>query len=692
MSTANTTLRVTELDFDSIRFNLKEYLRSQDKFKDFDFDGSGMSVLLDILAYNTHYMGYYVNMVGNEMFLDTAQLRGSIISHAKSIGYVPNSRRGAETEVTIQVTPSPTEDQISTILALDKYSKFLSQVSDGTFRQFVAVDGKTASKVNGVFSFANVTLKQGEVITQQVIMDPTNDKRLFEIPSANVDLSTLMVSVQESASNTDTILYVPYTDITLLNSNTAVYFVEENDKQTYNLYFGDGVIGRRPKNGNIITLTYLDTTGSLANNISNFLPVDRIGGKYRDNVIVTAAFASYGGTEKESIEQVRFRAPYYYATQNRAVTVKDYETLLLSDYPYLDSVSIWGGESNDPVVYGKVFMALKTRQNYALSNAEKENIKKNLIETRNVLTVTPEIIDPEYVYIRVLGKVKYDSRITSLTVTQILELAKAAIFDYSDQELDTFSSTFRKSKLQHKIETAEKSITGSDIDILVDKRVIINSNNRIGYQVRFNMPLQKGNFVNKLQSYPEIQTNDISGIERNVIFEESLEFATGIDSISITNAGYGYTSAPTVIIDGDGSGATATAIVQDGRIVNIKLNSPGADYTRAAVSFVGGGGYNAEAEIRLASDYGKIRAFYYNADGKKINISDNAGQINYKTGYVQIYPIKINSVTENDVLDVDTFTISAPAAEEIISPLRNRILYIDPNDPRSIQIEIVAES
>jgi hypothetical protein len=309
-------------------------LRSQAEFQDFDFEGSGMSVLLDILAYNTHYMGYYLNMVGNEMFLDTAQLRDSIISHAKNLNYVPASPQGALVKANVVVTPTNTENQSLNILTLDRFTKFLAQDIDGVNYQFVALNSNTVSKIGNSFLFRDVLLKQGEVITRQFLMDPTNTYRRFEIPSANVDTTTLSITVQESSTNTSRTVYKLAEDITEITGNSAVYFIEENSNSNYTFYFGDNILGKKPDVGNIILATYLDVVGSVANNISTFRISDPIGGEYRDNVSVTATNSSYGGVDREPIEQVRFRAPYFYTTQNRAVTKQDYETLLLKDYNY----------------------------------------------------------------------------------------------------------------------------------------------------------------------------------------------------------------------------------------------------------------------------------------------------------------------------------------------------------------------
>ena len=691
MSTANTSLRVTELDFDTIKNNLKNYLKSQSEFQDFDFDGSGMSVLLDILAYNTHYMGFYLNMIGNEMFLDTSQIRSSILSHAKAINYVPTSKQGSQSLLNILVTPSDTESTSVNSLTIDRYTKFLGQDIDGVNYPFVATSSNTVLKSGSTFSFSNVNIKQGEVITLQYEMTPTNTYRRFEIPSQNVDTTTISITVQESSTNTDTKVYLPTTDITTLTSSSLSYFIEENENQNYTFYFGDDIIGKKPKNGNIITCTYIDNSGSLTNNISRFIATDAIGGLYRNNVQITTVKSSFGGIDKETIEQVRFRAPYYYATQNRAVTTNDYKTLLTKDFSNIESVSVWGGEDNDPIVYGKVFLSLKTRQNIALTNVDKEFIKDTLIRNRNVVTVTPEIVDPDFAYIRVLAKVSYNPYLTSLGVNQLAEVVKASIFDYNDRELNTFDSTFRKSTLSRYMETSDRSILGTDITIFVQKRVSLNTINSKKYDINFNMPLRKGNYANKLFSFPEIYINDSNTVERKVLFEEVLDAPTGINSIEITNGGLSYSTAPNVIIEGDGTGAIARAYVADGKVYKIEILNKGVDYTKATVSFTSDTGINATAIVQLENNFGTIRSFYYNEKGEKITINANVGSINYLTGLVTVGPFKTAGAVENDFYSDDIVTFYAPVENEIILPLRNRILTIDESDSRSVIIDMIAE-
>lgn len=690
MSTANTTLRVSELDFDSIKNNLKNYLRDQNEFSDFDFEGSGMSVLLDVLAYNTHYMGYYLNMVANEMFLDTAQLRSSVLSHAKLLGYVPKSSEGSQTLLNILVTPSNTEDNSTNLLTLDKYTRFLGEDLDGQNYSFVTLQANTAAKVSNTFYFSNVSIKQGEVVSYQYVMDPSNVKRSFVIPSSNVDTSTITVTVQESASNRKTSEYVISEDITEVDANSKVYFIHENADSNYTITFGDDVIGKKPKTGNIITCRFLDTVGSASNNIPRFVLAQGIG-QFRDNISVTAVQSTYGGSDKETLEQVRFRAPYYYTTQNRAVIDQDYATLITRDYSDIDAVAVWGGEENDPPVYGKVYISLKTKNNYFLSNLEKEKIKDELIKTRNVMTVTPEIVDPDFTYLIINGYMTFNPSLTSLSASELPAFAKAAILDYESQELNTFNSTFRKSKLQQYIENSEKSITGSDVKIYLQKRFEVDPLFRKRYVVRTDFPIMKGDYNYKLSSFPLLNVYDTNGIIRSVFFEEVPSALTGIESVEILNPGINYTTAPTISIVGDGRGATATATVLGGRITSIQITNPGSDYTRATVRATGSSGSEAILTTRLQTTKGLLRTYYTTVQGEKFIVDSNAGSIDYETGTIIINSISTTGTVANDLYPENILTITVPIDQEIIRPLRNRIITIDQNDPNSVQFEVLSE-
>lgn len=693
MASANTNLRVTELDFDQIKTNLKNYLKAQSEFSDFDFDGSGMSVLLDILAYNTHYMGMYLNFVSNEMFLDTAQLRSSIMSLAKLTNYIPTSMRGAKATVSVLVTPEGGESTAPSSLLLPKYTRFFTAPIEGTSYSFLNTQSHIAYKgINNTYAFNNIELIQGEEVTQTYTVTQENTKRRFLIPSANIDTSTLIVSIKESDVDNTTTVYTYAGDFNDIKANSTVYFIEENSESngTYTIYFGDGYIGKRPVNNNVVQLTYLDTSGPYANKAQEFTAVDGVNG-YTANVDVTTIFAASGGSEKETTEEIRYRAPIYYTTQNRAVTKEDYAALIQKDYPYIESVSVWGGDENEPPVYGKIFVSLKPRENYELSLIEKERIVDEIIRSRSVMTVTPEIIDPDYTYLKVNVRVNYNPNLTTKSQAQLIEDVKNTIVAYRNNDLKRFDSTFRKSKLQRLIDNTDVSIISSSVDILVQKQFLPTPFIPTNYTFNFNMPLSKGDFTTKFFAYPTFSVFDVEGIERVAFMEEVPLSYTGVDTISVTNAGNGYTTTPTVTITGDGTGATATASIINGKISSITVTNRGSDYTTASATITGGGGAGATAKVNLQFRNGVLRTFYGKPTGEKVIINPDVGSIDYEKGVIKLNSFTPLYMTPNPYYAPFVLTLNIPPEEDVIYPIRNRILDINADDASSITVTMVAE-
>jgi hypothetical protein len=362
------------------------------------------------------------------------------------------------------------------------------------------------------------------------------------------------------------------------------------------------------------------------------------------------------------------------------------------DYPYIEGVSVWGGEDNDPPVYGKVYMSLKTVDNYFLTNLEKEDIKQSLIRNRNIITIIPEIIDPDYTYILIRGTVQYNPTLTTLTATEIQNYVRTAIDDYRTDELLGFNTTFKKSLLQNYIENAEKSITGSDIKIYLQKRILIEPTFVKKYNVTTDFPIKKGDFNSQLYSLPQLNVYDAGGILRQVYFEEVPAAFTGVDSIDILNPGLNYTSDPTVTIVGDGTGATATAKVLGGKVVEIVVTNKGSNYSRATVSITGGGGSQATSIARLEAKFGTLRSYYYKTNGEKVIVNSNAGTINYESGAIELASAITTGTVPNSFYDTNILTLNIPIEKEIIPAFRNRIIDIDQNDPLSIQIDVVAET
>ena len=317
MATNEKRLRVTELDFDNIKANLKTFLKSQAQFKDYDFEGSGMNILLDVLAYNTHYLGFNANMLANEMFLDSASLRSSVVSHAKTLGYETTSARAPVATVNVNLT---TSDNSKTMNA---GTAFTTTVDDTDY-QFVTIADVTATNTGSAVPFDSVKIYEGTYITTNYTVDSNEVDQRFTLSDANADTSTLTVKVQTSSSDTTTTTYTKATDITQLTSNSTVYYLQETDSGLYEVYFGDGVVSKALSDGNIVQLQYVVTNKSLANGASSFTSPSSIDSV--TSITVTTVASATGGAESESIDSIKLQAPLDYAAQGRAVTVDDYKT------------------------------------------------------------------------------------------------------------------------------------------------------------------------------------------------------------------------------------------------------------------------------------------------------------------------------------------------------------------------------
>lgn len=678
------TDRVTELDYDQIKTNLKTFLQSQPEFTDYNFEGSAFSVLLNLLAYNTHYNGFYLNMAASEMFLDTAQLRESVLSLAKMLGYLPHSMKGAVAKVNVIVTPTNPEPNNVTSLTLSKYTKFVSNPINNKPYTFTNLDTYTAVKVGGSFTFSNVEITQGEVVNQAYTV--LNGTKKFDIPSANVDINTLSVIVQESLANTYTTVYTKADNITNVSGNSAVYWLEEGP-DSYRMVFGDNVLGKKLNDKNILYATYLDTSGDIANELSTFTALDSIG-PYTSNIIVQTLNTSAAGSTKETVEEIRNRAPHAYSTQNRAVTAEDYETLLLDDYPNIDAITIWGGEQNNPPIYGKVFISMKPKENYYISLDEKERIKSEIIRNRSILTVTPEIVDPEYTYLILNVGITYNSTLLSITEGELSTLVRAAILEYRETDLKKFDSVFRKSVLIQKISAVHPAITSVSIKTILQKRQeAILFQDRI-YNTSFNAPIYRGVIEDKFGSFPTLTVRDADNVEQTVYIEDTPNSFSGIDSLTITNAGSGYLYNPTVEIIGDGSGALASAKINNGRVVTITVDQRGTDYTQALARITSDTGSGATAVVNLEAKNGTLRTFYYRDDGSKIIVNSNIGTIDYQTGEINIRTLQVQEVASNNRLPFNFFALQATAQNDVIQPDHNLILDLDENDPSSIVISV----
>ena len=502
-------LRIAELDFDQIKTNLKNYLHAQNEFSDYDFEGSGLSVLLDILAYNTHYNAYLANMVVNEMFLDSAVKRSSAVSIAKHLGYTPVSARGAVANLDIVVT-NPTG--LPAVLTMDRYTPFTSTV-DSTVYTFLTTEAKTATRVGSTYTFSGIDVTEGTLLSYSYVVSDTTPAAKYEIPSEGVDTTTIKVSVQTSASDTASTTYALTTDITGLDDTSTVYFLEQNPQGKYQIYFGDGVIGKALTAGNIISIQYLVSSGSVVNVSStvsqSFTAGSTIGGS--SNIVTTVNSNSTGGADAEGITSIKFNAPRVNASKNRAVTATDYEALILANYAGAESVSVWGGEDNDPPYYGKVMISLKPYSGYTISDATKESIKNNILKTKQAITVNPVFVDPSYSYVNLTADIGYNSSITTFSSDQIKSVVNSAILNYFSTNLQKFNKPYIHSALVQDILNTNTSITSAVLTLKLQKRFIptLNTTNILSGDtaIKFRNTLKPGSISS---SYFYISVNGVS--------------------------------------------------------------------------------------------------------------------------------------------------------------------------------------
>jgi hypothetical protein len=457
---ASNKLEVSELDFDLIKSNLKTFLQNQSEFQDYNFEGSGFSILLDLLAYNTHYLGFNANMLANEMYLDSADIRKNIVSLAKMLGYTPTSPKAPTASIDILVNNAS-----GTSITMAKGTTFTTTV-DGTTYQFLTNAAHTITPSSGVYNFSSIPIYEGTLVTYKYTANTSDPDQRFIIPNNRVDTSTLKVQIQNSASDTTTVTYTKASGFTSLDNTSKVYFLQEGEEGKFEVYFGDGVIGKSLDDGNIVILEYIVTNKTEANGASSFTLSGSVGG-FTD-VTITTVSSAQGGAEPQTKESIRFNAPLQYARQDRAVTTSDYETLVQELYPNAQSVSAWGGEDDETPVYGVVKIAIKAASGSTLTDTTKESIKTQL-QKYNVASVRPEIVDPETTSIILTSNVKYDERATTKTSDTLKSEITTAITNYNTSTLQKFDSIFRHSKVTGLIDDTDTSILSNVTSLLIRK-------------------------------------------------------------------------------------------------------------------------------------------------------------------------------------------------------------------------------
>jgi hypothetical protein len=469
-------LNVTELDFDTIKNNLRTYLAAQPEFTDYDFTGSALNILLDVLAYNTHYNAVLVNLQANEMFIDTAIKRTSVVSLAKMLGYSPKSATSAKALVDLSVTRDVIDGPSLSITPSVKFNA----VMNGTSYTFNVNESQTATvNSENKFVFTDVELIEGVYLSNSFLVGSDNLSGPFIIPNANVDTSTVEVTVQNSTSDLTSTTWSKTSSIVDVTNTSKVFFVEENNAGQYQVVFGDDNVGAKLIAGNIITITYIVSEGSAPNGARVFTLVGDIDGE--DQVDITILQPASGGSYKEDIDTVRFNAPRFNANRNRAVTAEDYRTIIKQNFTKAREVTVWGGEENDPPVYGSVFISIDPVTNAVITTADTDFIKETILRPRSVMSIKHEFVDPEYVYLGLEGIVNFNPKLTTLKASDISTLVSIGIEDYFDNELGTLDRTFFLSKLSERVKEVNTSIVSSVFKLRLQKRIPIGVSTTSGY-------------------------------------------------------------------------------------------------------------------------------------------------------------------------------------------------------------------
>ena len=472
----NSTLSVSELDFDTIKSSLQTYLQGQTEFSDYNFESSTLSILLNVLSYNTYHNSFYLNMVSNEMFLDSAQLRTSVVSRAKMLNYTPRSSVGATAAINAVVTPGDSPTSI-TVGANTQFSASINGIS---YSWVTSESTSLTSQPNGTF-IGTLNIVEGTPLQHRFTVNTTSPVR-YILPNENTDTTSFTIRIQESAANSVTSTYTLVSDLSTVDSTSTVYYIQENEDNLYEVYFGDGVFGKKPINGNIVIIDYRVVSGTAVNGANTFATPASLGGY--SNFTTTTSSVAQGGALQETIESVKFNAPFKFQSQDRLVTMQDYKNIILTENGDLSSINVWGGEENDPPIYGKVFVAAKPTSGSLLSNQKKEAIRTSL-KSRNTLSIDVEMVDATYLYVNPTITVRYNPELTSLSAAALNDKVQTALISFEADKLGTFGNKFYLYELTERLKDADSSFISVDADILLEKRFIPLTTEISTYQINY---------------------------------------------------------------------------------------------------------------------------------------------------------------------------------------------------------------
>ena len=580
-------LSVSDASFDGIKNNLKNFMKSKTEFQDYDFEGSNLNAMMDVLSYNTYINSFYLNMIGSEMFLDTVQMKDSAVSHAKELNYFPRSRTSAKALVTFTINTGA--ETPSSVVIPENY--MVRAKSDQTYLDFTTDEDIIVYNVNGLYSTGPVYIYEGKIVTEYFTVE-TGKK--FILQSENIDTNSLKVTVIKSEIDSSNTVYA-YSDTILgIDGNSEVFFIQGYKENQYEIIFGDGITGKKLTNGNIVKVKYRSTNAELGNRVSNFSITQKIEGRY--DVFVSTNAIAVDGSEREDTESIKFYAPRHFTTQNRTVTKDDYINIIRNQFPQIKTVGVYGGEDAVPPQYGKVII---TPIPYGTVPFVSSQLKRAIVSflSTKTLTTEPLIYDPEYLYLKIVSNVSFNPSLTSKSSTQLISDITNKIKEYDNLYLTEFGNDFRKSKLMAMIDSTDQAIVSNDTAVRMVYKITPVKGISQRYEFSFSNALYRPvQYEYKPLEQEVFQSSTFTYIKNNVAYTNALIVDDGIGNLNLV-----YTSNGIRIILEKNIG---TIVYRTG---NVKLDINPYDYTELAFfARPNASDINVNESKFLRIDYSKI--------------------------------------------------------------------------------------
>lgn len=545
-----TNITSSSLEFNEIKEKLKIYLASKDEFKDYDFEASGLNNILDVLAYNTHFNGLIANFATNESFLNTSQLRSSVVSHAEKLGYRARSETASRASITVYVNLSALSPRPTKIM-LPAGTAFSASNDENSYNFMTLENYYAEDDGSGFYTFANdsgeffINIYEGEIVTKTFIVDRNSEDPIFIIPDRNIDTNTVQVRVYESPDTTQYENYDPLSEAILLDNESTFFDIKESPNGFFELNFGDGItFGKTPVTGNRIVVTYLSTNGADANGSSGFTSREQITiNEERFSLNVSSQNLSASGSNKESIESIRKLAPLQFAAQKRLVTPLDYKSMILQNYPVVRDVAVWGGEDNVPIDYGKVYISIQYVDNTTsqIKDITEKSISENFTNQLSIMSIRNEFIDPMETYLELTGNFNFDPTVTSKSPTTLQNLVQNYIIEYFSQNLNRFDQEFRRSNVLANIDSLDQAIISSKLDVKISQRVNVTLGVKRNYDIYFPVRLavpDRDDYI--VQSSPFLfgESSPRRAIIKNKLGSNVLQVTSPSNEILLDNVGF----------------------------------------------------------------------------------------------------------------------------------------------------------